>query len=128
MARAKKIVTHPFCPGYNTAVHHHEKAEAKGDVFETPDLLLGDMAVLWTVPDVTNSKKMEAALLRKENRQSSADLHRVMEEYYGSELLRASQPSLWPMTPLKETAKWQDPVDRELSPTPIRFLQAKNGG
>jgi uncharacterized protein (DUF362 family) len=128
VAKAKKIVTHPYCPGYNTAVHHHEKAEAKGDVFETPDLLLGDMCALWAVPDVTNPDKVEAALLRKENRQTPAEFRRAIEQYYGSELLKHSQPALWPMTPLKETAKWQDPIDRELSPTPIRFLQGDGAG
>ncbi len=70
-------------------MHHHEKAEAKGDVFETPDLLLGDMCALWAVPDVTNPDKVEAALLRKENRQTPAEFHRAIEQYYGSELLEA---------------------------------------
>jgi len=127
VTKAKKVVTHPYCPGYSTAVHHHEKAEAKGDVFEIPDLLLGDMCALWAVPDVTNADKMEAALQRKENRQSLEDARSAIKQYYGAEVLQHSQPALWPMTPLKETAKWQDPADRELSPTPIRFLQG-NGG
>lgn len=128
VARAKKIVTHPYCPGYNTAVHHHEKTEAKGDVFEVPDLLLGDMCALWAVPDVTNQDKMEDALARKENRQSLEDVRRTAEQYYGPELLESSQPALWPMTPLKEMAKWQDVVEGpEPPPTKITFVQDKDG-
>lgn len=124
--QAKKVITHPLCPGYSTAVHHHEKPEVKGDVFETPDLLLGDMCALWEVPDVTNPEKMEAALQRKENGQSPADLRRSLESYYGPELLKTSKPALWPATPLKVMAKWQDREEgREAPPARITFLEDK---
>ena len=98
--KAKKVIKDFSCPGYGYTVHYHQRDEVKGQVFEVADLLLADMVAFWCVPDVTDQRKLEAAIARKETRQSLDEFLAGIQEYYTPERAKTIKPTDWPEAPL----------------------------
>lgn len=109
LKRAKKVFRLNYCPGYNHMIHYWQDPAVKDEVFSVPDLLLADMVAFWTVPDVTNEAKMEAAIERREGRMNLDAFMKGFTEYYGEETVKSMRPLNWGVHPLKAYAN----VDRE---------------
>lgn len=113
LKRAKKVHRVNQCPGYNVMIHHHQDPASKGEVYSAVNLWLADMVAFWTVPDVTNDAKLEAAIARRERRMSLDDFIKAITEYYGEETLKNFKPLDWGAHPLKNFAEvdktWPEP-------------------
>jgi len=71
---------------------------------------------MWTVPDVTNEAKLEAAIARREGRMTLEEFLTIFTGYYGEDVVKAMRPLNWKPHPLSAYAnvdkEWAEP-DKE---------------
>lgn len=113
LARAKKVIRVNNCPGYNVMIHYHQDPASKGEVYSVPNLWLADMVAFWTVPDVTNEAKLEAAIARRDKKMDLEQFMKGCNEYYGEQVVCEMKPLDWGIHPLKGYAnvdkEWPEP-------------------
>jgi len=113
LKRAKKVNRLNYCPGYNFMIHYWQDPAAKGEIYSAVNLWLVDMVAFWTVPDVTNEAKLEAALARREKRMDLDQFMKGFTEYYGEDVVKEMKPLNWGVHPLKNFAnvdkEWPEP-------------------
>ncbi len=113
LKKAKKVQRLNYCPGYNYMIHYWQDPSVKDEVFSAPDLLLADMVAFWTVPDVTNEAKLEAALARREGKMNLGEFMKGATEYYGEQTIQSMKPLNWGIHPLAAYSnvdkEWPEP-------------------
>ena len=102
LKKAKKVYRLNYCPAHSYHIHYWQDPEvvAKGEVYSAPMLLLADLVTFAQVPDVTDERKLEDAIARKEGRMTLDQAAAGYAQYLGEEFARNMKPANWGMQPL----------------------------
>jgi uncharacterized protein (DUF362 family) len=118
LKRAKKVYRLNYCPGHTYHMHYWQDPDvvAKGEVYSAPMLLLNDLVTFASVPDITDEKKVEDAIARKEGRMTLDEAMAGYAQYIGEDIAKTMKPRNWNVQPLSiygvVDKEWKDPEQK----------------